>query len=81
MVHTGNASQTRPIFTQLFHEQSNNEDFAVVVRSIDYSALRTSPLAHRSGHCKVQSLLRASPGRPFVASRATRMSRPLRVKL
>jgi hypothetical protein len=24
------------VFTQLFHEQSNNEDFAVIVRSIDY---------------------------------------------
>jgi hypothetical protein len=33
------------VFTQLFHEQSNNEDFAVIVRSIDYSALCASPFA------------------------------------
>ena len=33
------------VFTQLFHEQSNNEDFAVIVRSIDYSALRASLFA------------------------------------
>jgi hypothetical protein len=24
------------VFTQLFHEQANNEDFAVIVRSVDY---------------------------------------------
>jgi hypothetical protein len=33
------------VFTRLFHEQSNNEDFAVIVRSIDYSALCASPFA------------------------------------
>jgi hypothetical protein len=27
-------------FTQLFHEQSNNEDFAVIVRSIDWGRVR-----------------------------------------
>jgi hypothetical protein len=37
------------VFTQLFHEQTNSKDFAVIVRSIDYSALRTLPLAQRSG--------------------------------
>ena len=33
------------VFTQLFHEQSNNEDFAVIVRSIDYSVLCASLFA------------------------------------
>jgi len=28
------------VFTQLFHEQSNNEDFAVIVRSIDWGRVR-----------------------------------------
>jgi len=47
------------VFTQLFHEQSNNEDFAVIVRSIDYSALRASPFA-------------TAQGRPFGRSPARR---------
>jgi hypothetical protein len=34
---------------QLFHEKANDEDFAVIVRSIDYSALGTSPLANPWG--------------------------------
>jgi hypothetical protein len=33
------------VFTQLFHEEANNEDFAVIVRSIDYSAPSASPFA------------------------------------
>jgi hypothetical protein len=37
------------VFTQLFHEQANSEDFAVIVRSIDYSALRASPFASAQG--------------------------------
>jgi hypothetical protein len=28
------------VFTQLFHEQANNEDFAVIVRSIDWGRVR-----------------------------------------
>jgi hypothetical protein len=28
------------VFTQLFHEQSNNDDFAVIVRSIDWGRVR-----------------------------------------
>ena len=28
------------VFTQLFHEQSTNEDFAVIVRSIDWGRVR-----------------------------------------
>ena len=28
------------VFTQLFHEQTNNEDFAVIVRSIDWGRVR-----------------------------------------
>jgi hypothetical protein len=47
------------VFTQLFHEQANNEDFAAIVRSIDYSALRASPFA-------------TAPGRPAGRSPARR---------
>jgi hypothetical protein len=47
------------VFTQLFHEQANSDDFAVIVRSIDYSALLASPFA-------------SAPGRPFARSPARR---------
>jgi hypothetical protein len=47
------------VFTQLFHEQANSEDFAVIVRSIDYSALRAS-------------LFAAAQSRPFGRSPARR---------
>ena len=37
------------VFTQLFHEEATNTDFAAIVRATDYSALRASPLATARG--------------------------------
>jgi hypothetical protein len=37
------------VFSQLFHEEANNADFAALVRAVDYSAPSASPLAHCSG--------------------------------
>jgi hypothetical protein len=37
------------VFAQLFSEEANNEDFAAIVKGVDYSALRASPFAWAQG--------------------------------